>query len=121
MGYPTIETDLTIDYIFFGRAAVASGISKGIHEALELRDSSSAYDKRGVLTAVEKVNKDIKGSLLNVKFHSQEELDAFLINLDGTKNKSNLGANTILSVSIAFAKARAQFQNKKLFQVINNI
>jgi len=120
-GYPTIETDLTIDYIFFGRAAVASGISKGIHEALELRDSSSAYDKRGVLTAVEKVNKDIKGSLLNVKFHSQEELDAFLINLDGTKNKSNLGANTILSVSIAFAKARAQFQNKKLFQVINNI
>lgn len=119
-GYPTIETDLIIDYSFFGRAAIASGRSKGIHEALELRDNNNAYNKQGVLTAVKKVNNEIRGNLLNVKFNSQEELDAFLINLDGTKNKSNLGANTILSISVAFAKARAKFQNKQLFQSISN-
>ena len=119
-GNPTVETDLVLNNNSFGRAAVPSGASKGIYEAIELRDKTNDYNGKGILTAVEKINKDLKNKLLNIKFDSQEVLDNFLIDLDGTTNKSNLGANTILSISIAFAKARANIKNKNLFQIINN-
>ena len=119
-GNPTVETDLMINDKFFGRAAVPSGASKGIFEAIELRDKNKDYNGKGVLGAVEKINNEIKSKILNIKFDSQEDLDNFLIKLDGTMNKSNLGANTILSISIAFAKARANHGQKQLFQVIEN-
>ena len=106
-GNPTVETDLIIIDKFFGRASVPSGASKGIFEAIELRDKSKDYNGEGVLISVEKINNEIKRKILDVKFNSQEDLDNFLIKLDGTANKSNLGANTILSISIAFAKAMA--------------
>jgi enolase len=119
-GDPTVETDLVLNNNFIGRAAVPSGASKGIYEAIELRDKSPNYNGKGVLDAVNKINNEIKAKLLNMHFNSQEALDNFLIELDGTINKSKLGANTILSISIAFAKARANFENKQLFQTINN-
>ena len=119
-GNPTVETDLMINDKYFGRAAVPSGASKGIFEAIELRDKNKDYNGKGVLNAVEKINNEIKNKILNIKFSAQEDLDNFLIKLDGTKNKSNLGANTILSISIAFAKARANLENKQLFEVITN-
>ena len=119
-GNPTVETDLIINDKFFGRASVPSGASKGIFEAIELRDKSKDYNGEGVLISVEKINNEIKRKILDVKFNSQEDLDNFLIKLDGTANKSNLGANTILSISIAFAKAMANLKNKQLFEVITN-
>lgn len=119
-GTPTIETDLIIDNNFIGRAAVPSGASKGIYEAVELRDQDHAYNGKGVLKAVDKINNQIKNALLNINFNSQEKLDNFLVDLDGTINKSKLGANTILSISIAFAKAVANLQNKPLFQTISS-
>jgi enolase len=119
-GNPTVETDLIINNNFIGRAAVPSGASKGIYEAIELRDKNHDYNGKGVLKAVDKINNDIKNKLLNINFDSQEDLDNFLIDLDGTINKSNIGANTILSISVAFAKARANFENKQLFQAIND-
>ena len=119
-GNPTIETDLSINNYRIGRASVPSGASKGIHEAIEMRDQNMDYNGQGVLNAIDKINNEIKKIVLNVKFDSQESLDNFLINLDGTSDKSKFGANTILSISIAFAKARAHIQNKQLFQVINN-
>ena len=119
-GEPTIETDIILDNQYLGRASIPSGASKGINEALELRDNNKEYCSKGVLKAVGYVNNKIKGQILNVSFQSQEAIDNFLIKLDGTDNKSNLGANTILSVSIAFAKARAKFMNMHLFQAIYN-
>ena len=119
-GEPTIETDIILDNQYLGRASIPSGASKGINEALELRDNNKEYCSKGVLKAVGYVNNKIKGQILNVSFQSQEAIDNFLIKLDGTDNKSNLGANTILSVSIAFAKAKAKFMNKHLFQAIYN-
>ena len=119
-GEPTIETDIILDNQYLGRASIPSGASKGIYEALELRDNNKEYCSKGVLKAVGYVNNKIKGQILNVSFQSQEAIDNFLIKLDGTDNKSNLGANTILSVSIAFAKAKAKFMNKHLFQAIYN-
>ena len=119
-GDPTVETDLVINNNFIGRAAVPSGASKGIYEAIELRDETPHYNGKGVLNAVDKINNGVKTKLLNMSFNSQEALDNFLIDLDGTINKSKLGANTILSISIAFAKARANFENKHLFQTISS-
>jgi enolase len=117
-GNPTVETDIAIDAAYFGRASVPSGASKGVHEALELRDGGKDYCGNGVFKAVAKANNDIKDQILNKAFDSQDALDAFLIELDGTTNKSNLGANTMLSVSMAFAKAKAEFLNKQLFQTL---
>ncbi len=117
-GNPTIETDIMLNNKYFGRTAVPSGASKGIHEALELRDNSEEYYGKGVLKAVARINGEIRNKILNVSFQSPKEIDDFLIKLDGTNNKSNLGANTILSISIAFTKAKAESMSKHLFQTI---
>jgi len=106
-GNPTVETNLILEGDFAGRFIVPSGASTGTHEAVELRDGGKRFLGAGVLGAVKSVNKTIKNALENKELASQQELDNFLIKLDGTKNKSKLGANAILSVSMAFARASA--------------
>lgn len=105
-GNPTIEVDVYTP-VAMGRAAVPSGASTGIHEALELRDSGKRYHGKGVKRAVENVNKIIAPELLGMDVTLQRDIDMFMIELDGTENKSNLGANAILGVSLAVAKAAA--------------
>lgn len=117
-GYPTVETDITIEGNITGRASVPSGASTGINEALELRDNEKRYLGKGVLKAVNNVNTIIKENIINKNFETFQELDELLIKLDNTKNKTNLGANAILSVSLAFIKACAKKENKELYQYI---
>ena len=98
-----------------GRASVPSGASTGVHEAVELRDGdSNRYNKKGVLKAVYNVNNDIKNKIVGMDANNQKEIDEVLIKLDGSENKSNLGANAILGVSLAVAKAQA-VENKESF------
>lgn len=119
---PTIEVDLELEDGSFGRAAVPSGASTGIYEALELRDGDKArYHGKGVLKAVENVNKTIFQAIVDKEFGSQEELDKVLIALDGTENKSNLGANAILGVSMAFAIATAQSEDLAVYEYIGKL
>ena len=106
-GRPTIETDLEIEGGFIGRAAVPSGASKGSFEAVEFRDGGQDYNGLGVLGAVKKINEVLGAVLLERKFETQEQFDQALLDLDGTVNKSNLGANTILSLSLGFAYVKA--------------
>jgi enolase 1/2/3 len=104
-GNPTIEVELAAGRL--GRAIVPSGASTGVHEAVELRDGGEAYGGKGVLKAVENVNGEIAEAIRGLDVADQEELDRRLIELDGTPNKGRLGANTILGVSLAAAKAAA--------------
>ena len=105
-GNPTVEVDVTLSCGVVGRAAVPSGASTGIFEALELRDGDkSKYLGKGVLKAVENVNEIIAPELIGMDAACQQEIDKFMIELDGTENKSKLGANAILGVSLAVAKA----------------
>ena len=107
-GNPTVEVDILLEDGSFGRAAVPSGASTGAYEAVELRDGDkSKYLGKGVLKAIEAVNGEIKDALTDLDAEDQEELDAVMIALDGTANKSRLGANAILGVSLAVAKAAA--------------
>ena len=117
-GWPTVETDITIEGNITGRASVPSGASTGSNEALELRDNEKRYLGKGVLKAVNNVNTIIKENIINKDFENFQELDELLIKLDNTKNKTNLGANAILSVSLAYIKACAQKENKELYQYI---
>jgi len=120
-GNPTIEVDVLLSDGSFGRAAVPSGASTGAHEAVELRDGDkSKYLGKGVLKAVENVNKTIAKALIKEKIspNKQAKLDKFLIELDGTENKSKLGANAILGVSLATAKAAAASNGQELFEYI---
>lgn len=117
-GWPTVETDITIEGNITGRASIPSGASTGSNEALELRDHEKRYLGKGVLKAVNNVNTIIKENIINKDFKNFQELDELLIKLDNTKNKTNLGANAILSVSLAYIKACAQKQNKELYQYI---
>ena len=120
-GNPTIEAEISLSDGSFGRAAVPSGASTGSREAVELRDGNlERYLGRGVLNAVDNVNKIISEELLNSNFHNQKELDQTLIKLDGTPNKSNLGANSILAVSMAFSKACSRSKNTPLFKYFGN-
>ncbi len=119
-GNPTIETKVELDGGFEGVFGVPSGASTGIHEALELRDGDKLrYGGKGTLKAVENTNTIILNAISGKEFLSQEELDNFLINLDGTKNKSNLGANAILGVSCAFTRAAAKSDGVALYSFIN--
>lgn len=119
-GNPTIEADVILQGGAMGRAAVPSGASTGTREAIELRDGDkSRYWGKGVLNAVEHVNKTIAQALVN-KSWTQSTLDQKMIDMDGTDNKRNLGANAILSVSLAFAHAVAAFEKKPLFQTISS-
>lgn len=118
-GNPTIETKVILDNGIIAKAAVPSGASTGIHEALELRDGDhKRYDGEGVLLAVNNVNEIIAPKLIGMEVSHQEEIDKIMIDLDGTDNKSNLGTNAILSVSLACARTAAYSQNKELFKYI---
>ena len=118
-GNPTIEVDVLLADGSFGRAAVPSGASTGVHEALELRDGdSSKYHGRGVLQAVRNVNERIAPELLDMDALDQVAVDRRMIELDGTENKRNLGANAILGVSLAVARAAADYLGVPLFQYL---
>ena len=118
-GNPTIEVDVLTSSGIKGRAAVPSGASTGIHEAVELRDNdSSIYLGKGVLKAVKNVNSILNEALHGKDIFDQEGIDKAMIKLDGTDNKSNLGANAILGVSLALAKAAALESNLSLFKYI---
>ena len=118
-GNPTIEVDVLTSNGIKGRAAVPSGASTGIHEAVELRDNdSSIYLGKGVLKAVNNVNSILNEALNGMDIFDQEAIDRAMIKLDGTDNKSNLGANAILGVSLALAKAAALESNLSLFKYI---
>ncbi|MBL4894410.1 MAG: phosphopyruvate hydratase, partial [Emcibacter sp.] len=106
-GNPTVEVDVTLETGAFGRAAVPSGASTGAHEAVELRDGGDRYMGKGVLQAVEAVNGEIYDALTGLDAEEQIILDKVMCDLDGTTNKSRLGANAILGVSLAVAKAAA--------------
>jgi enolase len=118
-GNPTVEVDVALDDASFGRAAVPSGASTGEHEAVELRDGDKArYGGKGVLKAVANVNGEIKKAVKGLDALKQGELDQTLIDLDGTPNKGRLGANAILGVSLAAAKAAAASKKMPLYTYI---
>ena len=118
-GNPTIEVDVTLENGCMGRAAVPSGASTGEHEAVELRDGDKArYNGKGVLNAVEHVNSTIAEELTGYDALEQSEIDALMIRLDGTPTKAKLGANAILGVSLAAAKASAQSLKIPLYRYI---
>ncbi len=118
-GNPTIEVDVVLDSGVIGRASVPSGASTGVHEAVELRDGdSNRYNKKGVLKAVHNINNDIKNKIVGMDADKQKEIDEVLIALDGSSNKSNLGANAILGVSLAVAKAQAIENNESFYKYL---
>lgn len=117
-GNPTVEVKLTIDGKYQGVSGIPSGASTGEHEALELRDGGERYNGKGVLKAVNNVLNVIKPQILNKEFKDQKELDYFLLSLDGTENKTNLGANAILGVSIAYVKACALKEGKEVYEYL---
>jgi enolase len=118
-GNPTVEVDVLAEDGSFGRAAVPSGASTGIHEAVELRDGdSNRYLGKGVLKAVENVNGILGSELLGVPVYNQKDLDKMMLDLDGTPNKSKLGANAMLAVSLAAAKAAASHLNQPLYRYL---
>lgn len=121
-GNPTVEVDVFTTNGAFGRAAVPSGASTGIHEAVELRDGDkSVYMGKGVLKAVANVNTIISEELLGMDVYDQKAIDATLIALDGTDNKSKLGANAILGTSLAVAKAAAQEAGMSLYKYVGGV
>lgn len=121
-GNPTIEVDVITENGAFGRAAVPSGASTGVHEAVELRDGDKQkYLGKGVLRAVYNVNKAINEELKGFPVSDQRLIDMAMIKLDGTENKSNLGANAILGVSLACAKAAAMESNQPLYRYIGGV
>lgn len=121
-GNPTVEVDVYTTSGFMGRAAVPSGASTGVHEAVELRDGNKDYYLgKGVLKAVQNVNEIIDDELAGMDIFDQKAIDAALINLDNTENKSNLGANAILGTSLAVAKAAAQEAGLSLFKYVGGV
>ena len=119
-GNPTVEVDVTTQNGFVGRAAVPSGASTGEHEAVELRDGGKKYHGKGVSNAVNNVNNIISNEIIGLSVFKQNEIDKLMISIDGTSNKSNLGANATLGVSLAVAKAAAKEKNISLFQYLGN-
>jgi enolase len=121
-GNPTVEVEVITEGGALGRAAVPSGASTGIHEAVELRDGDkNIYMGKGVLKAVKNVNEEICDKLIGVDVFEQNEIDRKMIKLDGTDNKGNLGANAILAVSMACAKAAAIEANMPLYRYIGGV
>lgn len=121
-GNPTIEVEVYTDSGIMGRAAVPSGASTGVHEAVELRDNDKAtYMGKGVLQAIQNVNTILDEELQGFYVTDQTEIDQRMIELDGTPNKSNLGANAILGVSLACAHAGAQVTNQPLYRYIGGV
>ncbi len=120
-GNPTIEVDVITENGIMGRAAVPSGASTGEHEAVELRDGGNAFMGKGVLKAVDNVNSTIAQELLGTSVFDQNHIDQIMIELDGTKNKSKLGANAILGVSLATAKAAANELGLPLYRYVGGV
>ncbi len=120
-GNPTIEVDVTTENGFIGRAAVPSGASTGEHEAVELRDGGTAFLGKGVTKAIKNVNTIIAQELLGTSVFEQNTIDQVMIYLDGTANKSNLGANAILGVSLAAAKAAANELGLPLYRYVGGV
>ena len=118
-GTPTVEAEVVLQSGAFGRAAVPSGASTGVHEAVELRDGDKArFGGKGVLKAVENVNEEIFDALVGYEAEDQIDIDTKMIELDGTENKGKLGANAILSVSLAVAKAQAEEAGLPLYRYL---
>jgi enolase len=121
-GNPTVEVDVMLEDGGFGRAAVPSGASTGAYEAVEIRDGDKGvYLGKGVLKAVEAVNGEIAGEIIGLDAEDQAEIDAAMIALDGTENKSRLGANAILGVSLAVAKAAADTRGLPLYRYVGGV
>ncbi|UGS24148.1 phosphopyruvate hydratase [Flavobacterium channae] len=120
-GNPTVEVDVITDNGILGRAAVPSGASTGEHEAVELRDGGKSYMGKGVLKAVENVNAKIAEAVVGLSVFEQNLIDKTMIELDGTANKSNLGANAILGVSLAVAKAAANELGMPLYRYVGGV
>jgi len=120
-GNPTVEVDVTTENGVLGRAAVPSGASTGEHEAVELRDGGKAYMGKGVLKAIDNVNTIIAPELLGTSVFEQNSIDQLMIELDGTSNKSKLGANAILGVSLAAAKAAANELGMPLYRYVGGV
>ena len=120
-GNPTVEVDVTTENGILGRAAVPSGASTGEHEAVELRDGGNAYMGKGVLNAVKNVNEILAEELLGTSVFEQNLIDKIMIDLDGTPNKSKLGANAILGVSLAVAKAAAAELGMPLYRYVGGV
>ena len=118
-GNPTVEVDVITDDGVLGRAAVPSGASTGEHEAVELRDGGPNYMGKGVLKAVSNVNNIISKEVIGFSVFDQEKVDSLMINIDGTPNKANLGANAILGVSLALAKAASNSKGISLHNYIS--
>ena len=118
-GNPTVEVDVTLDDNSFGRASVPSGASTGAHEAIELRDLDfNNYFGKGVQTAIKGINTEIADNLIGLNAYNQSKIDGLMCDLDGTSNKARLGANALLGVSMAVAKASAMSNKKNLFEYI---
>ena len=120
-GNPTVEVDVITDNGTLGRAAVPSGASTGEHEAVELRDGGKAFMGKGVLKAVENVNTTLAAELVGMSVFEQNAIDQMMIELDGTPNKSKLGANAILGVSLAVAKAAANELGMPLYRYVGGV
>jgi len=120
-GNPTVEVDVYLDSGVMGRAAVPSGASTGAFEAVELRDGGAAYMGKGVLKAVENINETIADEILGMDARDQVGIDTLMIELDGTDNKAKLGANAMLGVSLAVAKAAAEAVGLPLYQYIGGV
>lgn len=120
-GNPTVEVDVITEEGFMGRAAVPSGASTGVHEAVELRDGGDAYMGKGVLKAIDNVNEIIAPELVGMDATEQAAIDNLLLHLDGTENKSKLGANAMLAVSLAVAKAGAEATGQMLYNYIGGV
>jgi enolase len=120
-GQPTVEVDVELSSGARGRAAVPSGASTGAHEALELRDGGDRYGGKGVLTAVANVNGEIADAVIGLPAEAQRDIDAMMIELDGTDGKSRLGANAILGVSMAVARAAADDVDMPLYRYLGGV
>ena len=120
-GNPTVEVDVVTDNGILGRAAVPSGASTGEHEAVELRDGGSDFMGKGVRNAVDNVNGPIAEHVIGTSIFEQNKIDQMMIDLDGTPNKSKLGANAILGVSLAVAKAAANELGLPLYRYIGGV
>ena len=118
-GNPTVEVDVTLDDNSFGRASVPSGASTGAHEAIELRDLDfKNYFGKGVQNSIKDINTEIANNLIGINAYNQSKIDCLMCDLDGTSNKARLGANALLGVSMAIAKASAMSTKKNLFEYI---
>lgn len=120
-GFPTIEVECYLTTGEIGRASIPSGASKGKYESLELRDKEKRYFGKGVKKAIKNVEEIIKKELIGLDVLNQKEIDNILIKLDGTENKSNLGANAILGVSLACARAASAFCRLPLYRYLGGI